>query len=91
MSCQKPGLLIPTHQPGVRPDEFGQTMARPSRLDPGLFCKVWPMLSLEKTELKSMREVGSGIYKILPNSGFTLATTGHDQNASGSDPACLLG
>ena len=44
----------------------------------------------KKTELKRLREVGSGIY----DSGCTLAVraiTGSNQNASGSDPACLLG
>ena len=48
----------------------------------------------EKTELKRMREVGPGIYTIWPDSGRTLAVmaiTGRNQNASGWDPACLLG
>ena len=40
-----------------------------------------------KTELKRMREVKSGIY--YP-ARFCLHT-GRNQNASGSDPACLLG
>ena len=44
-----------------------------------------------------MREVGFGIYdpsRFWPDSGCTLAVTaitGRNQNASGSDPACLLG
>ena len=42
-----------------------------------------------------MREVGSGInYTVRPDSGCTLAVmaiTGRNQNASGSDPACLPG
>ena len=46
-----------------------------------------------KTELNRMREFGSGIYMIRADFGCTLAVmaiTGHNQNASGSDPACLL-
>ena len=45
-----------------------------------------------KPELKRMREVGSGISTIRPDSGCTLAVmaiTGRNQNACGSDPACL--
>ena len=47
-----------------------------------------------KTELNLMREVGFCIYTIRPDTGCTLAVmaiTGRNQNASGSDPACLLG
>ena len=47
----------------------------------------------ENTELKRMREVGSGINTIRPDSGSTLAVTaitGRNQNASRPDPACLL-
>ena len=52
----------------------------------------------EKTEQKRVRVVGSGIivllYTIRTDYGCTLAvmaTTGRNQNASGSDPACLQG
>ena len=64
-----------------RPDAFGQTQ----------FCTICLMPSLEKTELNWMQEVGSGI---SIQSGVILAVTaitGHNQNAFGSDPACLLG
>ena len=30
-------------------------------------------------------------YVVWPDSGCTLASTGHNQNASGSDLTCLLG
>ena len=43
-----------------------------------------------KMELKRMREVGSGIY--YPARFWLHAgRNGRNQNASGSDPACLLG
>ena len=85
--CQKWGQMIPAHWLASRTDEFIQTLTRPSRSDPGQFYTVWPMPSLEKR----MREAGSGIYTIRPNSGCTLAImtiTGHNQNAPGSDLAC---
>ena len=47
-----------------------------------------------QTELNLMREVGFCIYTIRPDTVCTLAVTaitGRNQNASGSDPACLLG
>ena len=57
-SCQKPGSMISAHQLATRPDAFGQTLTRPSRSNPGQFCKVWSMPLLEKMELYQMREVG---------------------------------
>ena len=53
---------------------------------------IQPMLYLDKMELNEMWEVGPGTM-IQPNSGCTLAImaiTGHNQNASGLDLACLL-
>ena len=43
-----------------------------------------------KTEPNQMQEVGSGIYTIQADPGFT-GRNGHNQNASRLDPACLLG
>ena len=48
--------MILAHQPAFRPDESSQTLARLSRSDPGRFCTIWPIPSLEKTELKRMRD-----------------------------------
>ena len=90
-SCQKPGAMISAHKLASRQDVFGQTLTRPSRSDPGQFCTVRSMPSLEKLNLKCMWEAGSGIYTIWPDSGCMLHITGHNQNASWSDPACLLG
>ena len=89
-SCQKPGPMIPAHRLVFRPDECSQTLTKPSRSDPGRFCTVWSMPSLEKTELKRKREVGSGIYD---PARFWLhdGRNGRNQNASGWDPAYLLG
>ena len=54
---------IPAHQLASRPDAFGQTLTWPSRSDPGGFCTIRSVPSLEKkTELKRMQEVGSGMY-----------------------------
>ena len=47
-SCQKPGQVIPAHRLAFRPEEFSQTVVRPSRSDQGRFCAVWRMPSLEK-------------------------------------------
>ena len=76
-SCQKPGQKIPAHQLASRPDAFGQTRTRTSRSDPGRFCTIWSIPSLEKTELKRMREVGSGIYS---PARFWLHAGRNDQN-----------
>ena len=81
--CQNPGPMVLAHRLASRPDAFGQNLTRPSRSDPGRFCTVWPIPSLETTELKRMREVGSGIYTIRPDFGCTLAVmaiTSRNQN-----------
>ena len=39
-SYQKLGLMIAAPQLASRPDVFGQTLTRPSRLDPGQFCTI---------------------------------------------------
>ena len=69
------------------PEAFGQNLARPSRPDMGQSCTVWSRLSLEEWNQIRCRKLGL-------DSGCTLATmaiTGHNQNASESDLACLLG
>ena len=88
-SCQKPGRRFLHTGLAFRPDEFGQTLTRPSRSDPGRFCTVWSIPSLEKSVTE--KDAGS---RIRADSGCTLvvvAIAGRNQNASGSDPACLLG
>ena len=55
-SCQKPGPMIPAHQLASRPDEFGQTLTRPSRSDPSQFCTIWSMPSLEKQSWNGCRK-----------------------------------
>ena len=67
-SCQKPGPIIPVHQLAFRPDECSQTLARPSRSDPGRFCTVWSMPSLEK---RTENDAGSRIRHV--RSGPILA------------------
>ena len=62
-SCQ----MIPAHRLASRPNRFGQTLTRPSRSDPGRFCTIIMIHAFFEffliiTELKQMREVGSGIY-----------------------------
>ena len=61
-SCQKLGPMIPAHQLTFRPDEFGQTLTRPFRLDQGWFCTVWPMPSLGKN--RTEKDVASWIWHI---------------------------
>ena len=91
-SCQKPGLTIPSHQLASRPDVFDQTLTRPSRSDPGQFCTIWSILSLEKQDWIRCGKSDQA-YKVWPDSGctlFVMVITGHNQNASGSDLAYLL-
>ena len=93
VSRQTPGQMIPTHRLASRPDASGETLTRPSRSDPGRFCTMWSMPSLEKW---SWNECGKldPTYTIQPDSGSMLAImaiTGRNQNASRSDLACLLG
>ena len=40
---------------------------------------------------KNRTEPDPALYQLWPDSGCPLAVTGRNQNASGSDPACLLG
>ena len=47
-SCQNLGLVIPAHWLALRPHVFGQALTRASRLDPGWFCTIWSMPSLEE-------------------------------------------
>ena len=92
-SCQKPGLMIPAHRLASGPDVFGQTRTRPSRSDPVWFCTIWSMPSLEKQSWNGCGK-SDPAYTIWPDPGCTLAImaiTGRNQNASGSDLACLLG
>ena len=80
--CQKPDQMIPAHRLASKTDEFSQTLARSSRSDPVGFFH-W----------KNGCGKSDPAYTIRPDSGCTLAViaiTGHNQNASGSDPACLL-
>ena len=84
-------LMIPAHQLASGWDAFGLT--RPSRLDPGRFCTIWSMPSLEKQSWNGCGK-SDPAYTIWPDPGCTLAImaiTGRNQNASGSDLACLLG
>ena len=67
--------------------------ARPPRSDTGGFCITWSTPSSDKRNWNGCGK-SEPAYTIRPNSGCTLAimtTTGRNQNASGSDPACLLG
>ena len=89
-SCQTLGPMIPAHRLASGPDVFGQTLTRPSRSDPGRFCTIWSMSSLEKWSWNGCGK-SDPAYTIWPDSGCTLAITGRNQNASRSDPACLLG
>ena len=92
-SCQKPGPMIPAHQLASWPDVFGQTLTRPSRSNPGQFCAIWFVPSLEKRNRNRCRKLDLA-YTMRPDSGCTLAitaVTGWNQNASGLAPACLLG
>jgi len=73
-SWQKPGQMIPAHQLASRPDAFGQTLTRPSRSDPGWFCTIWSMPSLEKQNWNGCRKSDLA-HTIWPNSGCTLAVT----------------
>ena len=85
--------MIPAYQLASRPDAFGKTLTRPSRSDLGRFYHNMIHFFFGKTELNRMREVGSA-YTTRPDSGCTLAVmaiSGHNQNASWSDQACLLG
>ena len=89
-SCQKPGQMIPAHPFASGPDVFGQTLTRPSIS--GRFCKIWSTPSLGKQKWNGCGKSESGIYDPA-RSVCTLAImaiTGRNQNASGSDPACLL-
>ena len=73
-SCQKPGQMIPAHQLASRSDAFGQTITRPSRSDPGRYCTIWSMLSLEKRSWNGCGKLDPA-YTIRPRSGCTLAVT----------------
>ena len=92
-SYQKPDLLVPAHWLAFRPDAFGQTLTRSSRSDAGQFCTIWTMPSLEKRNWIGCRKSDQA-HTTWPDCGCTLAVsalTGCIQNASGWDPACLLG
>ena len=84
--------IIPSHQLASRPDVFDQTLTRPSRSDPGQFCTIWSILSLEKQDWIRCGKSDQA-HTVWPDSGCTLfitAVAGHNQNASRSDLACLL-
>ena len=85
-SCQKPGPMIPAHQLASRLNMFGQTLTRPSRSEPGLFCTIWPLPSLEKWNWN-----GCGKLDLAYDMLAIMAITGRNQNASVLDLACLLG
>ena len=83
-------FLIIQYQLASRPDVFDQTLT--SRSDPGQFCTVWSILSLEKQDWIRCGKSDQP-YTVWPDSGCTLfltVITGHNQNASGSDLAYLL-
>ena len=68
-------------------------LAKPCPGHPGRFCTIWFMPSLEK---RSWNGCGKSdpAYTIRPDSGCMLAVmaiTGRNQNASGSNPECVLG
>ena len=84
--------MIPAHQLASRPDAFGQTLTGHldwiwvsfAQYDP---CFLW------KNGAETCRKSDLA-YTIRPDSDCTLAImapTGCNQNASGSDPAWLLG
>ena len=92
-SCQKPGPMIPAHRLASWPDTFGQTLTWPPRSDPGWFCAIWSMPSLEKLTWNRCGKSDLA-YTIQASSGCTLAITaitGHNQKSFRSDLACLLG
>ena len=91
--CQEPGPIILAHRLASGPDAFGQNLTRPSRSDPRRFCTIWPRPSLE-TRNRIRCGKSELAYTFCHDSGCTLAVmaiTGRNQNASESDPACLLG
>ena len=79
----------------VRAGNSGQfTIPIQSRARNSAACTIWSMPSLENGTEKDARRRIWHIYTIRADSGCTLAVmaiTGRNQNASGSDPACLLG
>ena len=93
VSCQIPGPMIPAHRLASKPDAFGQNPDQTIQIGSGPVVYSMTHAFFWKTELKRMREVGSGIYTIRPDSGCTLsvmAISGRNQDASGPDLACLL-
>ena len=94
MFCHKTNPMIPVHRLASRPDALGQTLNRPSRSDLNRCCTINDPCLLWKNGTES--DAGSRMrhnYTIRPDSGRTLAVMaiiGRNQEASGSDPACLL-
>ena len=85
--------MILAHRLASGPDPFSQILTGSSTLDPSWFCTIWSRPSLEEQNWIRC-EKSDPAYTTWPNSGSTLATvaiTGHNQNASKLDPACLLG
>ena len=46
--CQKQGPMIPAHRLDSRRNVFDQILIKLSRSDPGRFCTIWSMPSLQK-------------------------------------------
>ena len=95
------GHVVLAHQLASRPGPFGQNLTRSARIKSDLghqigsrsVCTTWSRPSLEKWNWIRCRK-SDLTYTIRPDSGCTLAVmaiTDHNQKASGSDPACLLG
>ena len=87
--------MILAHWLASRPDAICQNLTRPSRLDQSQFCTIWSGHSLQeqaffaRTEQNQMPVAGSRIYNL---DQFRLpAGCCHNQNASESEPVCLLG
>ena len=76
------------------PDAFGPNLTGPSRLDLGQFCTIWSGPSFEEWNQIRYWKSDLAYNMIWPNSGCMLAIiamTGHNQNASKSDLAFLVG
>ena len=93
------GPMVLAHRLSSGTDPFGHSLTKPSRtkLYPGLFCTIWSRPSLEeRTRIRCGRKSGPAYNIIYDPARFRLprlavmATTDRNQNASGSDPVCLL-
>ena len=80
------GPMILAHRLASRLEPFGQ--ATPIKSGPVLLHVIRAFFG--RTETNRLREVGSGMYYFSCTLAV-MAINGRNQNASESDPACLLG